>query len=343
MKKRDFYYELPEKLIAQKPTSKRSGSRLMVVDKKTCTIEHKVFSDIVDYFECGDCLVINNTRVLKARLFGHKRTGAKVEVFLLHPLGDDKWEVLVKPGRKMKVGEEAVFSDKSTYCKVLEEKEDGVRVVEFVYQNESFDKVLDDIGTIPLPPYIDKMPDEEDEERYQTVYSQILGSVAAPTAGLHFTEELLEKLKRKGVGIAEVTLHVGLGTFRPVKADNIEEHIMHSEYYELSQENADIINAAKKCGKKVISVGTTSTRVLESVYKKNGELISDSGYTDIFITPGYEFGVVTALITNFHLPESTLIMLVSAFYEREKVLDVYKTAVDEKYRFFSYGDAMLLY
>ncbi len=343
MKKRDFYYELPEELIAQKPASSRSGSRLLVVDKKGNNIEHKHFSDVVDYFDSGDCLVINNTRVLKARLYGNKKTGAKIEVFLLRPLGQDRWEALVKPGRKMKVGEEVFFSDNKTSCKVISEKEDGVRVVEFDYDNSSFEEVLNSIGTIPLPPYIEKSPDKDDEERYQTVYSEVLGSVAAPTAGLHFTDELLDKLKAKGVHIAEVTLHVGLGTFRPVKADNIDEHIMHSEYYELSKESADIINQAKQSGNKVISVGTTSTRVIESVYQKYGELKEDSGYTDIFIKPGYEFGVINALITNFHLPESTLIMLVSAFYEREKVLDIYKTAVDEKYRFFSYGDAMLLY
>ncbi len=343
MKKSDFYYDLPDHLIAQNPESERTNSRLMVVDTSSDVVEHKIFSDLVDYLKRGDCLVINNTKVLKARLIGYKATGSKVEVFLLNPLGDDKWEVLVKPGKKMKQGETAIFKDGLATCTVVGEKEDGVRVVAFDYQHSDFEQVLDEIGMLPLPPYITKVPDDEDEIRYQTVYGEVLGSVAAPTAGLHFTEELLQKIRDKGVSIAEVTLHVGLGTFRPVKEEDVEKHIMHSEYYELSAKSADVINSCINDGGRIVSVGTTSTRVLESVYKKHGRVVEDSGTTDIFIMPGYEFKVISALITNFHLPESTLIMLVSAFYDREKVLKIYKDAVDMKYRFFSYGDAMLLY
>ncbi len=342
MKKSDFYYDLPERLIAQQPMDKREESSLMVVDRSNDSISHKIFSDIIDYLDAGDCLVINNTRVIKARLKGHKKTGANVEVFLLNPLGEDKWEALVKPGKKMKMGEKAYFGNDDTYCEVVGQKEDGVRIVKFNYTGD-FDSVLEDIGMIPLPPYIDKVPDKNDEERYQTVYSEVNGSVAAPTAGLHFTSQLLEQIKAKGVKIAEVTLHVGLGTFRPVKEDDINNHIMHSEYYELDAENAKIINEARSAGKRIISVGTTSTRVLESVYQKNEKIIEDSGNTDIFIYPGYKFKVVDALLTNFHLPESTLIMLVSAFYNREKVLNMYNVAVEKEYRFFSFGDAMLLY
>lgn len=312
----------------------------MVFDKITGQTEDKHFYDIIDYLEEGDCLVMNDTRVIPARLFGH-RPGKeeKIEVFLLNNIEKDSWEVLVRPGKKMKIGTECIFSDDLS-LKVLDIKEDGNRIVEFYYQG-IFQEVLEKLGNVPLPPYIKEKL--EDSERYQTVYSKNPGSVAAPTAGLHFTEDLLKKIKDKGVKLAFLTLNVGLGTFRPVNEDEITDHKMHSEFYTLNKETADIINETKKNGKKIISTGTTTTRTLESVYKKNGKIVEDSGWTDIFIYPGFEFKVVDSLITNFHLPKSTLIMLVSALSTREKILNAYKEAVKKEYRFFSFGDAMFIH
>lgn len=340
MRTEDFDYYLPEKLIAQHPSEKRDESRLMVFDKITGQTEDKHFYDIIDYLEEGDCLVMNDTRVIPARLFGH-RPGKeeKIEVFLLNNIEKDSWEVLVRPGKKMKIGTECIFSDDLS-LKVLDIKEDGNRIVEFYYQG-IFQEVLEKLGNVPLPPYIKEKL--EDSERYQTVYSKNPGSVAAPTAGLHFTEDLLKKIKDKGVKLAFLTLNVGLGTFRPVNEDEITDHKMHSEFYTLNKETADIINETKKNGKKIISTGTTTTRTLESVYKKNGKIVEDSGWTDIFIYPGFEFKVVDSLITNFHLPKSTLIMLVSALSTREKILNAYKEAVKKEYRFFSFGDAMFIH
>lgn len=340
MRTEDFDYYLPEKLIAQHPSEKRDESRLMVFDKITGQTEDKHFYDIIDYLEEGDCLVMNDTRVIPARLFGH-RPGKeeKIEVFLLNNIEKDSWEVLVRPGKKMKIGTECIFSDDLS-LKVLDIKEDGNRIVEFYYQG-IFQEVLEKLGNVPLPPYIKEKL--EDSERYQTVYSKNPGSVAAPTAGLHFTEDLLKKIEDKGVKLAFLTLNVGLGTFRPVNEDEITDHKMHSEFYTLNKETADIINETKKNGKKIISTGTTTTRTLESVYKKNGKIVEDSGWTDIFIYPGFEFKVVDSLITNFHLPKSTLIMLVSALSTREKILNAYKEAVKKEYRFFSFGDAMFIH
>ncbi|MDD7463886.1 MAG: tRNA preQ1(34) S-adenosylmethionine ribosyltransferase-isomerase QueA [Anaerococcus sp.] len=340
MRTEDFDYYLPEKLIAQHPSEKRDESRLMVFDKITGQTEDKHFYDIIDYLEEGDCLVMNDTRVIPARLFGH-RPGKeeKIEVFLLNNIEKDSWEVLVRPGKKMKIGTECIFSDDLS-LKVLDIKEDGNRIVEFYYQG-IFQEVLEKLGNVPLPPYIKEKL--EDSERYQTVYSKNPGSVAAPTAGLHFTEDLLKKINDKGVKLAFLTLNVGLGTFRPVNEDEITDHKMHSEFYTLNKETADIINETKKNGKKIISTGTTTTRTLESVYKKNGKIVEDSGWTDIFIYPGFEFKVVDSLITNFHLPKSTLIMLVSALSTREKILNAYKEAVKKEYRFFSFGDAMFIH
>lgn len=340
MRTEDFDYYLPEKLIAQHPSEKRDESRLMVFDKITGQTEDKHFYDIIDYLEEGDCLVMNDTRVIPARLFGH-RPGKeeKIEVFLLNNIEKDSWEVLVRPGKKMKIGTECIFSDDLS-LKVLDIKEDGNRIVEFYYQG-IFQEVLEKLGNVPLPPYIKEKL--EDSERYQTVYSKNPGSVAAPTAGLHFTEDLLKKIKDKGVKLAFLTLNVGLGTFRPVNEDEITDHKMHSEFYTLNKETADIINETKKNGKKIISTGTTTTRTLESVYKKNGKIVEDSGWTDIFIYPGFEFKVVDSLITNFHLPKSTLIMLVSSLSTREKILNAYKEAVKKEYRFFSFGDAMFIH
>lgn len=340
MKTEAFDYYLPEKLIAQHPSEKRDESRLMVFDKVTGQTEDKHFYDLIDYLEEGDCLVMNDTRVIPARLFGHRPDKEeKIEVFLLNNIEKDTWEVLVRPGKKMKIGTECIFSDDLS-LKVIDIKEDGNRVVEFYYQG-IFQEVLERLGNVPLPPYIKEKL--EDSERYQTVYSKNPGSVAAPTAGLHFTKELLEKIQNKGVKLAFLTLNVGLGTFRPVNEDEITDHKMHSEFYTLSKETADIINETKKNGKKIISTGTTTTRTLESVYKKNGKVVEDSGWTDIFIYPGFEFKVVDSLITNFHLPKSTLIMLVSALSGREKILKAYKEAVEKEYRFFSFGDAMFIH
>ncbi|WP_291568099.1 MULTISPECIES: tRNA preQ1(34) S-adenosylmethionine ribosyltransferase-isomerase QueA [unclassified Clostridium] len=341
MKVKDFYFDLPQELIAQVPLEKRDESKLMVVNKINGEIEHKKFKDIIDYFEEGDTLVLNDTRVLPARLHGIKEeTGAKMEFLLLRRLEKDIWETLVKPGKRAKLGSRFIFGNGELKAEIIEVLENGNRKVRFEYQG-IFEEVLDMLGEMPLPPYITEKL--EDRERYQTVYSKEVGSAAAPTAGLHFTEELLEQIKSKGIKVIFITLHVGLGTFRPVKAENIEEHEMHSEYYYLSKETADIINATKEAGKKVIAVGTTSNRTLESVSDENGRVKEASGYTNIFIYPGYKFKIVDALITNFHLPESTLIMLISAFSNRDIVMNAYKIAVENKYRFFSFGDAMFLH
>lgn len=339
MRTEDFDYNLPEELIAQHPADKRDFSRLMVVDRKTGKREDKHFYDIIDYLNEGDLLVMNDTRVIPARLFGHREgKEEKIEVFLLENIEDDKWEVLVRPGKKMKIGTKCIFSDELS-LEVIDIKEDGNRVVEFFYDG-IFQEILDRLGNMPLPPYIKEKL--KDKERYQTVYSKNPGSVAAPTAGFHFTKELLKKIEEKGVKLAYITLNVGLGTFRPVKVDDVKNHKMHSEFYQISKETADLINETKKNNKRIISTGTTTTRTLESVYKKNGEIKEDSGWTDIFIYPGFEFNVIDCQITNFHLPKSTLIMLVSALASKEIILDAYKDAVDKKYRFFSFGDAMFL-
>lgn len=339
MRTEDFDYNLPEELIAQHPADKRDFSRLMVVDRKTGKREDKHFYNIIDYLNEGDLLVMNDTRVIPARLFGHREgKEEKIEVFLLENIEDDKWEVLVRPGKKMKIGTKCIFSDELS-LEVIDIKEDGNRVVEFFYDG-IFQEILDRLGNMPLPPYIKEKL--KDKERYQTVYSKNPGSVAAPTAGLHFTKELLKKIEEKGVKLAYITLNVGLGTFRPVKVDDVKNHKMHSEFYQISKETADLINETKKNNKRIISTGTTTTRTLESVYKKNGQIKEDSGWTDIFIYPGFEFNVIDCQITNFHLPKSTLIMLVSALASKEIILDAYKDAVDKKYRFFSFGDAMFL-
>lgn len=339
MRTEDFDYYLPEELIAQHPADKRDFSRLMVVDRKTGQREDKHFYDIIDYLNEGDLLVMNDTRVIPARLFGHRpEKEEKIEVFLLENIEKDKWEVLVKPGKKMKIGTKCIFSDELS-LEVIDIKEDGNRVVEFSYEG-IFQEILDKLGNMPLPPYIKEKL--KDKERYQTVYSKNPGSVAAPTAGLHFTKDLLKKIEDKGVKLAFITLNVGLGTFRPVKVDDVKNHKMHSEYYQISKETADLINETKKNNKRIISTGTTTTRTLESVFKKNGRIKEDSGWTDIFIYPGFEFNVIDCQITNFHLPKSTLIMLVSALANREIILDAYKDAVEKKYRFFSFGDAMFL-
>ncbi|MDM0494230.1 tRNA preQ1(34) S-adenosylmethionine ribosyltransferase-isomerase QueA [Clostridium perfringens] len=340
MKVSDFYFELPEELIAQYPLEKRDSSRLMVLDKKTGEIEHRKFHDILEYLNEGDTLVLNNTRVLPARLIGEKEeTGGKIEFLLLKRIEGDKWECLAKPGRKAKVGTVFTFGEGKLKAIVREIGEEGNRIIEFMYDG-IFEQVLDELGQMPLPPYIHEKL--EDKERYQTVYSKEKGSAAAPTAGLHFTEELLKEIKDKGVNIAYLTLHVGLGTFRPVKVDDVNNHVMHSEYYHLDKENADLINKTKEAGKRVIAVGTTSSRTLETIGDENGRVREQSGWTDIFIYPGYKFKIVDNLITNFHLPESTLIMLVSALAGQDNIMNAYNTAVKEKYRFFSFGDSMFI-
>lgn len=340
MKLTDFSFDLPEELIAQTPLEDRSASRLMVLDRENQTINHQTFTDIVDALDPGDCLVLNNTRVMPARLIGAKAvTHGKVEFLLLKRLVAHEWEVMVKPGKKAKVGDVVTFGDGRLEATIMEVLEGGNRRVDFRFDG-IFEEVLDQLGEMPLPPYITETL--EDQERYQTVYSKHKGSAAAPTAGLHFTEELLAAILAKGVDIAYVTLHVGLGTFRPVKAQNILEHNMHAEYYFVEQEEADKINRAKARGNRVIAVGTTSTRTLESIAEEDGTIKALSGWTDIFIYPGYKFKVVDGLITNFHLPESTLIMLVSALAGREFILKAYNTAVQERYRFFSFGDAMFI-
>ena len=340
MKKSDFYYDLPKELIAQHPVEPRDHSRLMVVDRKTGEIEHRHFYDVIDYLEPDDCLIINDTRVLPARIYGVKEeTGAVVEFLLLTNKGDDVWESIAGPGKRAKTGTRFSFSDGLLKAEVVDVLENGNRLVRFFYDG-NFYEILDKIGQMPLPPYITEKL--EDAERYQTVYSKNIGSAAAPTAGLHFTDELLEKIKNKGVRIGKVTLHVGLGTFRPVKADDITQHTMHSEHYWLPKETADLINETHEKNKRVIAVGTTSCRTLESVATFKGKIEEAEGWTDIFIYPGYEFKCIDGLITNFHLPESTLIMLVSAFCGYENTMNFYKKAVEEKYRFFSFGDAAFL-
>lgn len=340
MKVNDFYFDLPEELIAQYPLEKRDSSRLMVLDRNTGEVEHRVFHDIVEFLNEGDTLVLNNTRVLPARLIGEKEgTGGKIEFLLLKRLVGDKWECLAKPGKRAKVGTVFTFGEGKLKAVVREIGEEGNRIIEFIYDG-IFEQVLDELGQMPLPPYIHEKL--EDKERYQTVYSKEKGSAAAPTAGLHFTEELISKIKEKGINIAFLTLHVGLGTFRPVKVDTIENHIMHSEYYQLTEEDAHIINKTKEAGKRVIAVGTTSTRTLETIGDENGRVSPQSGWTDIFIYPGYKFKVVDSLITNFHLPESTLIMLVSALAGQDNVMKAYNLAVKEEYRFFSFGDSMFI-
>ena len=351
MKPSDFYYDLPESLIAQTPLDKRDESRLMVLDKNTGEVEHKIFKNIIDYLNPGDCLVLNETRVVPARIYG-KREGVKtpqgveastIELLLLKDLGNNDWEVLVKPGRKCQVGTRIYFGEENAPLLVAEVKdvlEDGNRIVHLEY-NGILNEILDKIGVMPLPPYIHEKL--KDKERYQTVYNRVEGSSAAPTAGLHFTPELLNDIEKKGIKIVKVLLHVGLGTFRPVKEENIEDHKMHSEYYEITKEACDAINEVKRNGGRVICVGTTSCRTVESAANDDGVLIPQKGETSIFIYPGYKFKVLDCLITNFHLPESTLVMLVSALAGRENILNAYKIAVEEKYRFFSFGDAMFIH
>lgn len=336
----DFDYELPEELIAQDPLEKRSESRLMVLDKETGKVTHKHFYDISEYINEGDCLVINNTRVIPARLYGSKEgTNAAIEILLLKRIDANTWECLTRPGKKARVGARIIFGEGILVGEIVDIVEEGNRLIRFEYDG-IFEEILDKLGEMPLPPYITHKL--KDKNRYQTVYAKYDGSAAAPTAGLHFTPELIQELRDKGIKIAEVTLHVGLGTFRPVKVENVLEHHMHSEYYEINKEACDIINSTKESGGRVISVGTTSTRTIESAADENGYLTPKKGNTDIFIYPGYEFKVIDSLITNFHLPESTLIMLVSALAGRENVLSAYEEAVKEKYRFFSFGDAMLI-
>ena len=339
MKLSEFDYYLPDELIAQTPIEKRDQSRLMVLDKNTGKIEHKVFKDIIDYLEPGDCLVRNNTKVIPARLYGKKETGANVEFVLLKNIEGDIWEAMVRPGNKLHVGAKVIFGDGLLKAEILESLPDGTRKVKFSY-NGIFNEILDQIGLMPLPPYIHESL--KDNDRYQTVYAKFNGSAAAPTAGLHFTEDLLKKIEEKGVDIANVTLHVGIGTFRPVKEENIEDHHMHTEHYYIKQEDADKINKAKQNKKRVIAVGTTSCRTIETIADEKGFVKPCEGDTGIYIYPGYKFKCLDALITNFHLPESTLLMLVSALAGRENILNAYNTAVKEKYRFFSSGDAMFI-
>lgn len=337
---KDFNYDLPEKLIAQDPLEDRSSSRLMVLHKDTGRIEHKIFRDIIDYLNPGDCLVINDTKVIPARLMGIKEdTGAAIEVLLLKRNADDVWECLVKPGKKARTGARIIFGEGLLVGEIVDVIEDGNRMIKFHYEG-IFEEILDKLGQMPLPPYITHKL--QDKNRYQTVYAKNEGSAAAPTAGLHFTKELLEKIKEKGVNVVSITLHVGLGTFRPVKVDKIEEHHMHTETFNISKEAADTINRARAAGGRVIAVGTTSCRTLESAAADDGTIPARSGDTDIFIYPGYKFKAIDCLITNFHLPESTLIMLVSALAGRDNIMNAYETAVKERYRFFSFGDAMFI-
>ncbi len=339
MKTSDFYYDLPEELIAQTPLQKRDSSRLLTLDKETGEVEHHHFSDLPQFLRKGDCLVLNNSRVLPARLIGHRSTGGAVEILLLVDKGNDVWECLVRPGKKLREGARVSFGDGQLEAEIVEVLPDGNRLVRFEYQG-IFLEVLESLGRMPLPPYI--KAELEDQERYQTVYSKVVGSAAAPTAGLHFTPELLEEIQAMGVKVCYVTLHVGLGTFRPVKEEDVLDHEMHSEYCVIPQETADTINETKRSGGRVICVGTTSCRTLESWTGEDGVVQATGGWTDIFIYPGYKFKVMDGLVTNFHLPESTLIMLVSALAGREHVLAAYQEAVKEKYRFFSFGDAMLI-
>ena len=345
LKTSDFFYNLPEEQIAQHPSEKRDHSRLMVIDRKSGNIEHKHFYDIIDYLREGDVLVINDSKVIPARLYGHAegREEARLELLLLRQHELDRWECLVKPGKRARIGSRSVFGNGILKGEVVDIVEEGNRIIQFDYDREKYANIYDVlsvVGMMPLPPYITEQL--ADNSRYQTVYAREEGSAAAPTAGLHFTPELLEKIRAKGVKIAPVMLHVGLGTFRPVKAERVDEHIMHTEYFSVSRESADIINEAKAAGGRLICVGTTSCRTIESVAEDNGHIPAMSGDTGIFIYPGYEFKAVDALITNFHLPESTLLMLVSAFYDKAKMMAAYNTAVEEKYRFFSFGDAMFI-
>ncbi|HHY13552.1 MAG TPA: tRNA preQ1(34) S-adenosylmethionine ribosyltransferase-isomerase QueA [Thermoanaerobacterales bacterium] len=340
MKLKDFDYYLPNNLIAQTPIRNRDESRLMIIKRDSGMIEHRIFKDLYYYLNKGDCLVLNNTRVIPARLLGkRKHTKGKIELVLLKSLGNDRWETLVKPGKRAKIGNEFVFGDGKLYAQVVEYTDFGGRIIKFSY-NGILNEIIDEIGMMPLPPYIRKKI--KNNERYQTIYSKIEGSAAAPTAGFHFTEELLNKLKLKGVKIVYITLHVGLGTFRPVKTEDISNHVMHKEYFTISQESAHIINSTKKSGNKVIAVGTTSTRAIETAVNKDGNVIPSAGWTDIFIFPGYEFKIIDNLITNFHLPKSTLLMLVSAFAGNELIQNAYAEAIKNRYRFFSFGDAMLI-
>lgn len=340
MKTSDFYYDLPKELIAQDPLEDRSSSRLLHLSMQDGSFEHRHFTDILDYLHKGDCLVINDTKVIPARLYGHKEeTGAVIEILLLKRRENDIWECLVKPGKKARPGAKITFGDGILKGEIIDVVDEGNRLIQFHYDG-IFEEILDQLGEMPLPPYITHKL--KDKNRYQTVYAKHEGSAAAPTAGLHFTPELLEQIREKGIRIAEVTLHVGLGTFRPVKVENVKEHHMHSEFYQISQEAADIINETKKQGGRVICVGTTSCRTIESAALADGSLRECSGWTDIFIYPGYQFKVLDALITNFHLPESTLVMLVSALAGREHIMNAYETAVKEQYRFFSFGDAMFI-
>lgn len=340
MKKSDFYYELPEELIAQTPLQQRDASRLMDLDRVTGEIKHRHFYELPDLLAEGDCLILNDSRVLPARLLGKRSTGGAVEVVLLRDLGDGKWECLTRPGKKTRPGAELSFGEGVLTATVTEAIEDGNKILQFHYDG-IFLELLERLGKMPLPPYIKE--ELQDSERYQTVYSRNLGSAAAPTAGLHFTPELLEKIRARGINIGYVTLHVGLGTFRPVKEEEIQDHIMHSEYCEVPEETAELICRTKASGHRVIAVGTTTCRTLESFAEPNGMIHKSSGWTDIFIYPGYEFKCVDALVTNFHLPESTLVMLVSALAGRERILHAYEIAVKERYRFFSFGDAMLIH
>ena len=336
----EFDFDLPEDKIAQKPVEPRDSSKLMVLNRKEDSIEDKEFTDIIDYLEPGDVLVRNNTQVIPARLFGQKaKTGGKVEFLLLTKVELDTWEVLVRPGKKVKQGTRVIFGDNDLEAVVKSRTDFGGRVVKFNYQGV-FENILDKLGEMPLPPYIEAELEEAD--KYQTVYAKVRGAAAAPTAGLHFTDSLLERIKAKGIEIADITLHVGLGTFRPVRADKVEEHEMHAEYYEVSKQTAKKVNQAKENGNKVVTVGTTSTRTLETVAKQTGLVEADKGWTDIFIYPGYEFKAADGLITNFHLPKSTLIMMISAFYDKEKIMNAYQHAIDNDYRFYSFGDAMVI-
>lgn len=340
MKVTDYYFDLPQEQIAQDPLEDRSSSRLLVLDKETGEYSHHVFREITEFLKPGDCLVLNNTKVIPARLFGEKEgTQAKIEILLLKRKENDVWETLVKPGKKAKVGTKIIFGGGLLVGEVIDIVEEGNRLIQFTYEG-IFEEILDQLGQMPLPPYITHQL--KDKNRYQTVYAKNEGSAAAPTAGLHFTKELLEKVKEKGVNIAHVTLHVGLGTFRPVKVDDVESHHMHSEFYIVEEDQAKLINDTKKAGKRVISVGTTSCRTLESATGEDGILRSGSGWTEIFIYPGYKFKMIDGLITNFHLPESTLLMLVSALAGKENIMRAYETAVQERYRFFSFGDAMII-
>ena len=338
-KKSSYWYDLPAEFIAQHPKDKRSESRMLVLDKKTGKIIHEKFSDIIDHLLPTDILVVNNTKVIPARLFGTKSTGAKVEVFLLQQKTENRWECLVKPGRKLQIGAEIIFNEELK-AKIIDHAEEGGRIVEFYWKGNFWD-ILEEVGNVPLPPYIKRESTKKDKETYQTIYAQERGSVAAPTAGLHFTKPLMQQIREKGIDILEVVLHVGLGTFRPVKTDDIKDHIMHSEHCQISEIVAAKINQAKKDGRRIISVGTTTTRTLES-FAQNGHLDSGSHWTEIFLYPGKEIQIIDGLITNFHMPESTLMMLVSAFAGYENIMNAYKIAVEKKYRFFSYGDSMLI-